>query len=107
MFRSFLNRILVPEHKQPEVVCWSPNTRGHSSDQEGGKGIIHGDVILSLSAPQFGTAETRVYIAVSNTGRKALGFGATGIGLVLNIARPSRNQNTSASFHLSALSFQL
>ena len=79
---SILSRLFVGEQKQPELVCWSPETKGHRCD-ESGKQLIHGDIILDLSIPNFDQDETWVYVVVSNTGRKALGFGAPGIGLVL------------------------
>jgi hypothetical protein len=81
VFWKILNRIFAPERK-PEIVRWSPVARGHQSD-ESGKQIIHRDVILDLSSPHFNSNETWVYIVVSNTGRKSLGFGSTGIGLAL------------------------
>jgi hypothetical protein len=82
MLWKLLNRILVPERKQPQIVRWSRSTQGHHADDDG-KQISQGDLILDLSKPRFESDETWVLIFVSNTGRKALGFGAAGIGLAL------------------------
>ena len=82
MFRGFLNSVLGAS-REPEIVLWSPNTRGHSQDERGGKDIIHGDIILGVSSPSFSKEMTWVYVVVSNMGRKALGFGSSGFGLVV------------------------
>jgi hypothetical protein len=81
MLNKILSRILALGHRQPEVVRWSPES-GHGSD-ESGKQLIYGGIILDLSVPHFDKDETWIYVVVSNTGRKALGFGCAGTGLVL------------------------
>jgi hypothetical protein len=86
MLEKLWSHILGSVHGQPEVVCWSRDTRGHSSDKSG-KQLIHKDIILDLSAPHFNKDESWVYLVISNAGRKALGFGAAGIGLVLTTGK--------------------
>ena len=81
MFRRLLGGVF--REQNAEIVRWSAAQRGHSDD-ESGKDIIHGDVVISVSAPSFGADKISVYIVVSNLGHKALGFGAAGIGLVLD-----------------------
>jgi hypothetical protein len=82
MLGKLLRRVLVPEQKRPETVCWSAEVEGHSSDKSG-KQIIHGDIILDVATPRFDRDRTWVYLITSNTSRKALGFGAAGIVLTV------------------------
>jgi hypothetical protein len=67
--------------KQPKCVSWSPQTG--IGDTEDLKHISHDEIGLWASRPKFDKDETSISLGVFNRGRKALGFGASGIGLAL------------------------
>jgi hypothetical protein len=89
MLGKLLNRILVPEQRQPEIVCWLPETPHNSTYERYGttyRGLLHAGIVLSASIPEFGEETTWVYLDIRNESRKALGLGIMGFGLVLSTA---------------------
>lgn len=83
---KFLNRILIPEHKQPEIVCWCPELPDHISYEHNGtlyRRLPHEGIVISVSMPEFGEEGTWVQVELSNESRKALGLGVAGFGLAL------------------------
>ena len=90
MFGKLPNRILVPEHLEPEIVCWSPEMPDPSLGTQNQREeltfrkIVHGGIVLGVAAPEFGKAENGIHLEVLNKSGKALGFAARGITLVLN-----------------------
>jgi hypothetical protein len=95
MFGKLLNRILVPENLEPEIVCWSPEmpdpSLGTPNQREEltFRKIVHGGIVLAATCPAFGEAgtddpQTGIHLEVTNKSGKALGFAARGIVLVLN-----------------------
>ncbi|HKT88463.1 MAG TPA: hypothetical protein VJQ59_08505 [Candidatus Sulfotelmatobacter sp.] len=81
MFKSLL-RLIAPAPKTPILVTFTDGKPGHSRDADGA-GIAYGDILINLSLPMFFSDSTNIYVVVSNLGRKAIGFGAEGFGLVL------------------------
>jgi hypothetical protein len=67
--------------KQPQCVSWSLQTS--IGDTEDLKHISHDGIGLWAGRPKFDKDETSISLGVFNRGRRALGFGAPGIGLAL------------------------
>ena len=66
---------------QPEAVSWSRQADPRGDEET--KHISHAAVDLWIGRPRFDKDQTRVSVMVFNRGRKALGFGAPGIGLAV------------------------
>ena len=81
MFKSLL-RLFAPAPKTPILVTLTDGKPGHSRDADGAA-IAYDNILINLSLPMFFSDSTNIYVVVSNLGRKAVGFGAEGFGLVL------------------------
>ena len=87
MLRDFLNRRMVPEYKQPEVVSWSDNLSGRTEWKQDDpftpfKSLVYQGLSLPVGV-QVGSEKAYVSLECRNEVQKAVGFGVEGFGLVL------------------------
>jgi hypothetical protein len=94
VFGHFRKGIFGSGQTQPLSVRWSREADPLGDEEM--KCISHAGIDMWIGRPSFTEDETRVYLSVRNQSRKALGFGAPGIGLVLTSGAQTRTLTCKA-----------